>query len=205
MDRSFQEVKWLKWVQTLPDTLIRTRPVLSAGYGWALLDTGQFEEAEPRLQNAESWLENPTGDMVVVDQREYEALPATIAAGRAYLAMGRGDLTATKRYAQLTLDLLQGRLQRRVLLQNRVDRCSRRLSTAASARSPAARIGHRHVRHRATALAIARLNRSRFGTGGRLGCRPVGAPTGRPCALLGHAIIHLVLFRRDHPDELPLL
>ncbi|MCB0214821.1 MAG: helix-turn-helix transcriptional regulator, partial [Anaerolineae bacterium] len=44
MDRSFQEVKWLKWVQTLPDTLIRTRPVLSAGYGWALLDTGQFEE-----------------------------------------------------------------------------------------------------------------------------------------------------------------
>ncbi|MCB0099867.1 MAG: tetratricopeptide repeat protein, partial [Caldilineaceae bacterium] len=106
MDRSFQEVKWLKWVRTLPDTLIRTRPVLSAGYGWALLDTGQFEEAEPRLQNAESWLENPTGDMVVVDQREYEVLPATIAAGRAYLAMGRGDLAATKRYAQLTLDLL---------------------------------------------------------------------------------------------------
>lgn len=106
MDRSFQEVKWLKWVQTLPDTLIRTRPVLSAGYGWALLDTGQFEEAEPRLQEAERWLENPTGDMVVVDQREYEALPATIAAGRAYLAMGRGDLAATKRYAQLTLDLL---------------------------------------------------------------------------------------------------
>ena len=106
MDRSFQEVKWLKWVQTLPDTLIRTRPVLSTGYGWALLDTGQFEEAEPRLQNAESWLENPTSDMVVVDQREYEALPATIAAGQAYLAMGRGDLAATKRYAQLTLDLL---------------------------------------------------------------------------------------------------
>jgi len=106
MDRSFQEVKWLKWVQTLPDTLIRTRPVLSAGYGWALLDTGQFEAAEPRLQDAERWLETPTSDMVVVDKREYEALPATIAAGQAYLAMGRGDLAATKRYAQLTLDLL---------------------------------------------------------------------------------------------------
>ncbi|MEM7133713.1 MAG: LuxR C-terminal-related transcriptional regulator [Chloroflexota bacterium] len=106
MDRSFQEAKWLKWVQALPDALIRARPVLSAGYGWALLDTGQFEAAEPRLQDAERWLEIPSSDMVVVDKREYEALPATIAAGQAYLAMGRGDLAATKRYVQQTLDLV---------------------------------------------------------------------------------------------------
>ncbi len=106
MDRSFQEAEWLNWVQTLPDALIRTRPVLSAGYGWALLDTGQFEAAEPRLRDAESWLENPTSDMVVVDKREYEALPATLAAGQAYLAQSKGDLATTKRYAQLTLDLL---------------------------------------------------------------------------------------------------
>ncbi len=106
MDRSFQGAKWLKWVETLPDALIRARPVLSAGYGWALLDTGQFEAAEPRLQDAERWLENPSRDMVVVDTREYEALPATIAAGQAYLAMGQGDLAATKRYVQQTLALV---------------------------------------------------------------------------------------------------
>lgn len=106
MDRSFQEVKWLKWVQRLPDSLIRTHPVLSAGYGWALLDTGQFTAAESRLQDAEHWLENPSSDMVVVDKREFEALPATLSAGRAYLAYGKGDMASTKRYAQKTLALL---------------------------------------------------------------------------------------------------
>lgn len=106
MDRSFQEVKWLKWVQTLPDTLVRTHPVLSAGYGWALLDTGQFAAAESRLQDAEQWLENPSSDMVVVDRREFEALPATLSAGRAYLSYGKGDMASTKQYAQKTLALL---------------------------------------------------------------------------------------------------
>jgi LuxR family maltose regulon positive regulatory protein len=95
-----------KWVETLPDALIRLRPVLSAEYGWALLDTGQFEAAEPRLQDAERWLENPSRDMVVVDKREYEALPATIAAGQAYLALGKGDHAATKRYVQQALELV---------------------------------------------------------------------------------------------------
>ncbi len=106
MDRSFQEAKWLKWVETLPDALIRLRPVLSAEYGWALLDTGQFEAAESRLQDAVRWLENPSHDMVVVDKREYEALPATIAAGQAYLALGKGDHAATKRYVQQALELV---------------------------------------------------------------------------------------------------
>ena len=106
MDRSFQEMKWLKWVQTLPDTLVRTRPVLSAGYGWALLDTGQFAAAESRLQDAEHWLENPSSDMVVADKREFEALPATLSAARAYLAYGKGDMASTKQYAQKTLALL---------------------------------------------------------------------------------------------------
>ena len=106
MDRSFQEMKWLKWVQTLPDTLVRTHPVLSAGYGWALLDTGQFAAAESRLQDAEHWLENPSSDMVVADKREFEALPATLSAARAYLAYGKGDIASTKQYAQKTLALL---------------------------------------------------------------------------------------------------
>ncbi|MFK7806110.1 MAG: LuxR C-terminal-related transcriptional regulator, partial [Anaerolineae bacterium] len=109
MERSFQEVTWLSWVQGLPEKLIRQRPVLCAGYAWALLDTGQFEQIEKvksLLDQAEQWLETPTADMVVVDQKEFESLPAKIAAARAYIAHAVGDLPATMRYAQLTLDLL---------------------------------------------------------------------------------------------------
>lgn len=129
MDRSFQEATWLCWVKALPDELIRTRPVLSTGYAWALLDTGELEAAEPRLQDAERWLktsveavakptaniserpEPPTpapniAEMIVVDEKEFQSLPATIAAARAYLAQALGDLSAAEQYAQCALDLL---------------------------------------------------------------------------------------------------
>ena len=116
MDRSFQEATWLGWVKALPDGLVRTRPVLSAGYGWALLDTGDLEAAEPRLRDAERWLdptadpserpEAPAAEMIVVDEAEFQSLPATIAAARAYLAQALGDMPGAEKYARLTLDLL---------------------------------------------------------------------------------------------------
>ena len=131
MDRSFQEATWLGWVQALPEDVIQPRPVLSTGYAWALLDTGNLEAAEPHLQNAEQWLdmaatanaslENPpaktdlaqidlaqidlTG-MVIADAKESQSLPATIAAARAYLAQALGDLSAAETYARRALDLL---------------------------------------------------------------------------------------------------
>ena len=106
MDRSFQEVAWLSWVQRLPEKLIYLRPVLCAGYAWALLDTGQIEAAEPFLAETERWLEAPSAEMVVVDKEEFHSLPATIAAARAYLAQAVGDLPATMRYAQRALELI---------------------------------------------------------------------------------------------------
>lgn len=125
MDRSFQSATWLSWVKRLPDELIRCRPVLSTGYGWALLDTGQIESAEPRLQDAERWLDSiadtnaadleaqnsqsdemDVGKMVVVDKDVFHSLPATIAAARAYQSYALGDLPATEDFAQRALALL---------------------------------------------------------------------------------------------------
>jgi LuxR family maltose regulon positive regulatory protein len=57
MDRSFQSATWLGWAKALPDELVRVRPVLSADYGWALLDVGELEAAEARLRDAERWLD----------------------------------------------------------------------------------------------------------------------------------------------------
>ena len=60
MDLSYQSSTWLGWVKALPDVLIRARPVLSVGYAWALLDGGELEASEARLQDAERWLDTPT-------------------------------------------------------------------------------------------------------------------------------------------------
>jgi LuxR family maltose regulon positive regulatory protein len=114
MDRNRQSAQWLGWVKALPEELIRTRPVLSAGYAWALLDSGELEGAETRLRDAEGWLNQATSEsekaqpaeFVVVDQDEFQHLPATIASARAYLALARGDVPSTVKYTRLALELL---------------------------------------------------------------------------------------------------
>ncbi|MBI5966187.1 MAG: helix-turn-helix transcriptional regulator [Chloroflexi bacterium] len=112
MDISYQSATWLGWVKALPNELIRTRPVLSVGYGWALLSVGELEASEARLRDAEQWLEpadkqleNSSARIVVVDEAEFRVLPASIAAARAYRALALGDISSTKMYAHQALAL----------------------------------------------------------------------------------------------------
>ena len=113
----FHPATWLGWVQALPDVLVRTRPVLSVGYAWTLLDGGEIEGVESRLNDAQRWVDTHTrpdahapeldiAEMVVVNEEEFRTLPATIASGYAYLARARGDLHATVKHARRALDLL---------------------------------------------------------------------------------------------------
>jgi LuxR family maltose regulon positive regulatory protein len=111
MDRNRQSAAWLRWVKKLPDDLVRARPVLSVGCAWALLDTGELESAMTHLQDAEDILsegseqpETASGEIVVVDEVEFQALPGTIAAARTYHALALGDMPGTIKYAQQALD-----------------------------------------------------------------------------------------------------
>jgi LuxR family maltose regulon positive regulatory protein len=103
MDLNHQSSTWLGWVKALPDGLIRTRPVLSVGYAWALLDGGELEASEARLQDAERWLDTPTDKMVVVDKEQLRSLPATIATARAYRSLALGNVPGAVEYAQQAL------------------------------------------------------------------------------------------------------
>ena len=105
MDISYQSSTWLGWVKALPDVLIRSRPVLSVGYAWALLDTGELEASEARLHDAECWLDTPTEEMVVVDREQFRSLPASIATARAYRSLALGNVPGTIKYAQQGLEL----------------------------------------------------------------------------------------------------
>ena len=105
MRRSRQEATLRRWIEALPGELIRVRPVLSVGYAGALLLGGELDGVEARLEDAERWLDTPTGahlgpeassaGRVVVDDEEFRALPGTIELYRAAQALARGDAPGT--------------------------------------------------------------------------------------------------------------
>jgi LuxR family maltose regulon positive regulatory protein len=73
--------------------------------------TGQFEDVERHLRNAERWLETPFDEqrelqMVVADDEGLRDLPAGVAVHRAGLALATGDPVATVAHAQRALSLL---------------------------------------------------------------------------------------------------
>ena len=115
MHRTYQDSRWRSWVETLPDELIRARPVLSVGHAWALLNAGELEHGEARLRDAERWLEPtdasslgteaPAAGVVVVDETEFRFLPATIAAARAFHAGALGDVSGAVRHGQRAVRL----------------------------------------------------------------------------------------------------
>jgi LuxR family maltose regulon positive regulatory protein len=106
MEGTPQSTTWVGWLKALPDKLVRARPVLSVWYAYAFLAGAEMEAAESRLKDAEEWLAHPSVEMVVVDERQFRSLPATIAVARAYHAQALGDAAGTVTYAQRALDLL---------------------------------------------------------------------------------------------------
>ncbi len=101
-----QTAMWLNWAKSLPDELVRARPVLSVWHAYALLGSGELEAAEVRLADAERWLEPGPGEPRVVDEEELRSLLATIAVARAYNAHSVGDVAGTVKHAQRVLELL---------------------------------------------------------------------------------------------------
>jgi LuxR family maltose regulon positive regulatory protein len=115
MTRSQQYATLRGWLKTLPNELVRVRPVLSTGYAKVSIFFGEFEDVEPRLRAAERWLdttaemrdrrESPAAGMVVADEEEFRRLPGMIALIRAGLALAEGDMPETVKNARRVLDL----------------------------------------------------------------------------------------------------
>ena len=82
-ERHIQSAPWLGWVKALPEKLIYDRPVLNTNYACALLDVGELEASETRLNQVEKLL-NTDGDksqnpetskrMVIVDEEQWPEL-----------------------------------------------------------------------------------------------------------------------------------
>jgi LuxR family maltose regulon positive regulatory protein len=112
MSQARQEATLRRWLEALPVELFGVRPVLAIGYVGALMSTGEVRGVEPRLRDAERWVDpspdaggGPPGEMVVVDDDAFRRLPAEIAMYHAGLALVRGDVAATLTHAHRALDL----------------------------------------------------------------------------------------------------
>ena len=112
MLRSKQDATLMGWIRALPEELAPGRPVLSVGYAWASLASGEPEAAESHLRVAERWLDaagegsdDRSGEMVVLDEEGFSSLPATIAVLRSVQAQARGDVSGTLEHARRAYDL----------------------------------------------------------------------------------------------------
>ncbi|UCH24524.1 MAG: AAA family ATPase [Trueperaceae bacterium] len=109
----FRSPTWLGWIKSLPDELVRPRPVLNVGYAWELLNFGELEAAEARMRDAERWLEPAAGanespeagaaEMVVVNEEEFPSLRASLANARALHAQALGDVPGIVKHARHAL------------------------------------------------------------------------------------------------------
>ncbi|MBN8638053.1 MAG: helix-turn-helix transcriptional regulator [Anaerolineae bacterium] len=98
----FQSPRWLGWVKALPDELVRGRFALNVGYAWELLNVGNLDAAETRLQDAERWLQTHP----IHDSPEFLSLRAQLSSARAYHAQARGDFPTAVHHARHVLEIV---------------------------------------------------------------------------------------------------
>ena len=112
LSRGRQEATVRRWLEGLPNDLLRVRPVLSDAYAGSILVRGEVEGVEERLRDAERWLDADdeatmrAGSMVVVDETAFRHLPGSLAVHRAGQARIRGDVAGTVAHARRALDLV---------------------------------------------------------------------------------------------------
>jgi LuxR family maltose regulon positive regulatory protein len=111
MVRTRQETTLLGWLQMLPEQVVSERPVLSVYFAGTLLQNGQIEGVEAKLQAAERCLErdaqsiDAAGRSRYVDTAEFRSVPASIVLYRSALALASGDIDGTIYYARQVFEL----------------------------------------------------------------------------------------------------
>lgn len=109
-----QSTTLYSWLKKLPEDVSINRPVLSFWRGWAYMDRGEFEAPIKYFQEAERLLGDYTeeankglaANIVIVDKKQFRALPGRLATALAMSAQALGDAAGMITYAQRALNLL---------------------------------------------------------------------------------------------------
>jgi LuxR family maltose regulon positive regulatory protein len=113
MDMQLQSASWLEMAKRLPASILERSPVLTMGYGWALLDMGDMECSEVWLDKAQSLYDQyhsteARKDLLISDRVQFELLPATIASARGYMTAASGDMEGVFRHTRDSLAQIPG-------------------------------------------------------------------------------------------------
>jgi LuxR family maltose regulon positive regulatory protein len=92
------------WLGALPESEVRTRPVLSAVMAWTRLVAGDLDGVEGWLDDAERAFKALPLDAPMASD-ELRTLPAWISIHRASAAQARDDVTGTAAHARHALEL----------------------------------------------------------------------------------------------------
>ncbi len=103
MLRDRAEASARRWIDDIPEDVVRRRPVLAVGFIGALMASGQFESVERRLDDLHGVLADPQADTVVLEPSELPRLPGAMETYRAALALVRGDPAGTVVHADRAL------------------------------------------------------------------------------------------------------
>ncbi|MER7251504.1 LuxR C-terminal-related transcriptional regulator [Kribbella sp. NPDC000426] len=101
--RERHEATIRRWLDDIPDDVVRRRPVLAIGFVGALMAGNEFAGIEQRLQDIERQLAGD--DFVVIDRDELERLPSAIETYRAALDLVAGDPAGTIEHAAVAIRL----------------------------------------------------------------------------------------------------
>lgn len=110
MDLEFRSKAWLDLAKRLPEAIVQHSPIISAGWGWALLNNGETDEAIPWLESAQQLYEQKMSGsdeekakIYVFDQGEYSQLSLSLISAKAYVCASKGDFEGVQALnAQLT-------------------------------------------------------------------------------------------------------
>jgi LuxR family maltose regulon positive regulatory protein len=113
MTRERREAELGSWVRSVPDEVVRARPVLGVAFVGVLAQVSDFGAVGPRLDDIEHtlrphggpWPAAPPPGVVVVDEEAYRSLPARVEMYRAALSLADADPAGTIAHATDALSL----------------------------------------------------------------------------------------------------
>jgi LuxR family maltose regulon positive regulatory protein len=103
--RARQDSLLLGWVRSLPESVVRRRPVLCVAAAWSSMMAGELDRMARWLDDAEGALSAGDAAGAWADTEELRTAPALILVYRAALAQARGDVAATVLHAERALEL----------------------------------------------------------------------------------------------------
>lgn len=109
MDMQLQSASWLDMAKKLPATILERSPVITMGYGWALLDMGDVEACREWFDKAQRLYDlcqanvHPE-DIIINDMAQFDLLPATIASAYGYIAAATGDVEGIFTHSRYALE-----------------------------------------------------------------------------------------------------